>query len=70
VEASRQQLLPGVAVRPSTTPQREPGCVIVKRIARNATVALLLANLAGAVVTFVLGAWIVPPPNGSSPART
>jgi adenylate cyclase len=38
--------------------------VIVKRIVRNATVALLLANLAGAVVTFVLGAWIVPPPNG------
>jgi adenylate cyclase len=64
VEASRQQLLQPVAARPPTAPEREAGCDLVKRITRNATVALLLANLAGAVVTFVLGAWVVPPPHG------
>jgi adenylate cyclase len=64
VEASRQQLLEPVAVRPPSLPEREAGCDLVKRIARNATVALVLANLAGAVVTFVLGAWVVPPPRG------
>jgi adenylate cyclase len=64
VEASGQQLLGRVAVAPPAPVERESGCVLVKRIARNATVALLLANLAGAVVTFVLGAWVVPAPNG------
>jgi adenylate cyclase len=64
VEASRQQLLPGMAVAPSSTSEREPGCEIVKRIARDAKVALPLANLAGAIATFALGAWVVPPPDG------
>src|SRR3954452_18788192 len=64
MEASRQQLLTGMAVAPRTDREREPGCQMIKRIGRNATVALLLANLAGGVLTFVLGAWIVPPPDG------
>ncbi|MEA2411442.1 MAG: adenylate cyclase [Thermoleophilaceae bacterium] len=64
MEASRQQLFPGIAVAPPSDRAREPGCVMIKRIARNATVALVLANLAGAVVTFVLGAWVVPAPQG------
>src|SRR3954468_4630914 len=62
--ASRQQLLTGMAVAPRTDREREPGCEMIKRIGRNATVALLLANLAGGVVTFVLGAWVVPAPEG------
>src|SRR3954453_4746158 len=62
VEASRQQLPRPVAF-PSPSPSaREPGCDLVKRIKRNATAALLLANLAGAIVTFVLGLWVVPVP--------
>ena len=63
MEASRQQLAHPLAARPPSLPERESGCVLVKRIARNATFALLLANLAGAVVTFVLGQWVVPVPN-------
>jgi adenylate cyclase len=51
-------------VAPRSDREREPGCEMIKRIGRNATVALLLANLAGAVVTFVLGAWVVPAPDG------
>src|SRR4051794_37480907 len=62
VEASREKLLGPVAVRPPSLPSREPGCDLVKRIKRNATFALLLANFAGAVVTFVLGNWVVPVP--------
>ena len=64
MEASRQQLLGPVAVRPPGLPAREPGCNLVRSIKRNATAALLLANFAGAVVTFVLGVWVVPPPKG------
>src|SRR3954451_10517569 len=64
MEASRQQLLPGMAVAPRSDREREPGCEMIKRIGRNATVALLLANLAGGVLTFVLGAWVVPAPEG------
>jgi adenylate cyclase len=64
MEASRQQLLTGMAVAPRSDREREPGCEMIKRIGRNATVALLLANLAGAIVTFVLGAWVVPAPQG------
>jgi adenylate cyclase len=64
MEASRQQLFSGMAVGPQPAREREPGCDMVKRIARNATVALLLANLAGGVATFVLGAWVVPSPAG------
>ena len=64
MEASRQQLFPGMAVAPQADREREPGCEIVKRTTRDAKVALPLANLAGAVLTFVLGAWIVPPPEG------
>ena len=67
MEASRQQLLGPMAVRPPSLPERESGCVLVKRITRHATAALLLANLAGGVVTFALGAWIVPPPHGLKP---
>jgi adenylate cyclase len=62
MEASRQQLFTGIAA--PRTRERQPGCEIVKRIARNATVALILANLSGAIVTFVLGAWVVPAPPG------
>src|SRR5205823_1499957 len=64
---SRQQLLGGIPVRPPGSPEREPGAELLSRVARHATVALLLANLAGAVVTFVLGAWVVPPPHGLDP---
>jgi adenylate cyclase len=64
MEASGQQLLPGLAVAPPSVSEREPGCEIVKRITRDAKVALPVANLAGAIVTFALGAWIVPPPDG------
>src|SRR3954469_18954535 len=64
MEASRQQLFPGMATAPLSDREREPSCELVKRIARNATVALLLANFAGGVVTFVLGAWVVPAPQG------
>jgi adenylate cyclase len=64
MEASGQQLPGAVAVRPPSLPQRESGCEIVKRIKRNATVALLLANMAGAIVTFVIGQWVVPVPRG------
>src|SRR3954465_3387558 len=64
MEASRQQLFPGMAAAPLSDRGREPSCEIVKRIARNATVALILANLAGGVVTFTLGAWVVPAPEG------
>jgi adenylate cyclase len=64
VEASRQQLLGPVAVHPPGLPTREPGCELVKRIKRNATFALIMANLAGAVVTFALGQWVVPVPKG------
>src|SRR3954469_24428221 len=53
-----------MAVAPQPDREREPGCEIVKRTTRDAKVALPLANLAGAVLTFVLGAWIVPPPEG------
>jgi adenylate cyclase len=64
MEASRQQLFPGIAVAPRSDAEREPGCTMVKRIARNATVALILANFAGGIVTFILGAWVVPAPPG------
>jgi adenylate cyclase len=64
VEASRQQLLKPVASRPPVTREREPGKRIVDRITRRAIVALALANGAGALVTFVLGAWVIPPPAG------
>jgi adenylate cyclase len=53
-----------MAVAPQPDREREPGCAIVKRTTRDAKIALPLANLAGAVLTFVLGAWIVPPPEG------
>jgi adenylate cyclase len=53
-----------LAARPPSLPERESGCDVVQRIKRNATVALLLANFAGAVVTFVLGQWVVPIPRG------
>jgi adenylate cyclase len=62
VEASRQQLPRPVAFPSPSLSAREPGCDLVKRIKRNATAALLLANLAGAIVTFVLGVWVVPVP--------
>jgi adenylate cyclase len=64
MEASRQQLPGGIAPRPPAGSEREPGGELVARVARHATVALMFANLAGAVVTFVLGAWVVPPPHG------
>jgi adenylate cyclase len=68
VEASRQQLLGPVAVRPPGLPTREPGCELLKRIKRNVTFALVMANLAGGVVTFVLGMWVVPiPPDLETP---
>src|SRR3954464_5459935 len=53
-----------MAVAPQQDREREPGCAIVERTTRDAKVALPLANLAGAVLTFVLGVWIVPPPEG------
>ena len=65
MEASRQQLLGPVALPPGLH-AREPGCDVLRRIKRNSTVALLLANLAGAIVTFVLGVWVVPVPHGLS----
>ncbi|MEA2441216.1 MAG: adenylate cyclase, partial [Thermoleophilaceae bacterium] len=61
---SGQQLLHPVAGRPPASPGRDPNSEILRQIVRHATVALLLANLAGAIVTFVLGSWVVPPPNG------
>src|SRR3954470_3079491 len=64
MEASRQRLFPGMAAAPLSDRGREPSCEIVKRVARNATVALILANFAGGVVTFALGAWVVPAPPG------
>jgi adenylate cyclase len=64
VEASRQQRLQPAAVRPPAPPERVPSSELVSRIARRATVALVLANAAGALVTFVLGAWVVPAPSG------
>jgi adenylate cyclase len=64
MEASREKLLGPVAVRPPGLLARESGCDLVERIKRNATHALLLANLAGAVVTFALGQWVVPVPGG------
>jgi adenylate cyclase len=63
MEASRQQLPGPVAFSSPSLSSRESGCDLVDRIKRNATAALLLANLAGAVVTFVLGMWVVPVPN-------
>jgi adenylate cyclase len=62
LEASRQQLFAPVAA--PAPPVRERGCDLVKRIKRNATAALLLANFAGAVVTFSLGTWALPVPKG------
>src|SRR5205085_8733423 len=66
MEASREKLFGPVALPPRRRGAREPGCDIVRRIKRNATAALLLANLAGAIVTFVLGVWVVPIPHGLS----
>ena len=68
MEASRQQLLARTPIDLSALANRCPGHILVQRIRRNATVALLAANGAGAVVTFVLGAWIVPPPAGIKPS--
>jgi adenylate cyclase len=65
LEASRQQLFGPVALPPGLH-AREPGCDVLRRIRRNSTVALLLANTAGAIVTFVLGVWVVPIPHGLS----
>jgi adenylate cyclase len=48
--------------------QREPSSQVIRRIAHRASVALVLANFAGAFVTFVLGAWVVPNPAGSAAA--
>jgi adenylate cyclase len=67
MEASRQQLPRPVAFPSPSLSAREPGCDLVARIKRNATAALLLANFAGAVVTFVLGTWVVPVPKGLAP---
>jgi adenylate cyclase len=64
MEASRQQLLGPITARPPAAPEPEPGSRMIARIARRATLALLLANGAGAIVTFALGAWVVPPPHG------
>src|SRR2546423_11562549 len=68
MEASRQQLLGPITARPPAAPEREPGSRMVARVARRATLALLLANGAGAIVTFALGAWVVPPPHGLDPS--
>src|SRR5215212_7224449 len=47
-------------------PEREPGPALAARIRRRYTYSLLGANFAGAVLTFVLGNWVVPFPSEGS----
>ncbi|MEA2375695.1 MAG: adenylate cyclase [Thermoleophilaceae bacterium] len=42
--------------------ERQPGRALAARIRRQARVALLGANVAGALVVFVLGTWVIPVP--------
>jgi adenylate cyclase len=55
----------GVVEGPAATacePDREPGPQVAARVKRRTSVALVAANAAGAVVTFLLGTWVVPAP--------
>src|SRR3954452_15100071 len=47
---------------------REPGAALASRLRSRATVALVGANAAGAVLTAVLGTWVVPFPDEGSTA--
>ena len=52
---------------PAAPRERVPGPELAARIRKRATIALLGANTAGAVLTFTLGNWVVPfPPEGST----
>jgi adenylate cyclase len=68
MEVGRQTVVPGAPGEPFAS-EREPGPVLAERIRRRATISLLGANLAGAVLTFVLATWVVPfPPEGATAA--
>src|SRR4051794_11038613 len=59
-----------VGTRTALEPPREPGPVLARRLRERATVALLAANAAGAVLTAVLGTWVVPfPDEGTTPGN-
>jgi adenylate cyclase len=65
MEVGRQPVVPRALAE--AQPEREPGPVMAARIRRRYTYSLLGANLAGAVLTFVLGSWVVPyPAEGST----
>jgi adenylate cyclase len=68
MEVGRQPVVPRARVEPPA--DREPGPLLARRIRHRATWSLLAANCAGAVLTFVLGNWVVPfPEEGSSPSN-
>jgi adenylate cyclase len=69
MELGRQPVVAGAHIEPPAA-EREPGPVLAARIRRRYTYSLLGANLAGAVLTFVLGNWVVPfPAEGSTSAN-
>jgi adenylate cyclase len=69
MEVGQPPVVIGAPVK-APPPERLPGPELAALIRRRATVALLGANLAGAVLTFVLGNWVVPyPAEGSSSAN-
>jgi adenylate cyclase len=66
MEIERQAVVERAETTPLTV-ERVPGRVLASRIRGRATVALIGANAAGAVLTFALGNWVVPfPPEGST----
>jgi adenylate cyclase len=68
MRVARQQALqhPDVAPRTAAAPDaREPGAKLVDRLWRRGMVALGLANGAGALLTFALGAWVIPTTEGA-----
>jgi adenylate cyclase len=69
MEVGQQPVVPRARVEP-LAPERVPGPVLARQIRRRATVSLLGANLAGAVLTFVLANWVVPfPSEGTTPGN-
>src|SRR4051794_25354885 len=64
-EVGRHPVVTRTALEPPRAP-REPGPLLAERIARRARFSLLAANLAGAVIVFVLGNWVVPFPKEGS----
>src|SRR3954463_7646619 len=67
MEGGAQPVITGAHAAPSS-PERVPGLVLAEQIRRRVTIALLWANCTGAVLTFVLGNWVVPFPSEGSDA--